>query len=90
MDKHELMHSFGPITDWIVSKFCDPQIFTSTLCYNILYLLFGPNPTRINKNYLPVILSHTPAGTSVDTLMHYSQLVQSGEFRQFDHGEKLN
>lgn len=39
---------------------------------------------------LPVILSHTPAGASTHTLIHFAQGINSGEFRQFDYGKKGN
>lgn len=39
---------------------------------------------------MPVILSHTPAGAATDQLLHYGQLVNSGRFRQFDHGRVGN
>lgn len=29
---------------------------------------------------------HTPAGSATDQLLHYGQEVNSGHFRQFDHG----
>ena len=35
---------------------------------------------------LPVIFGHAPAGSAKDQLVHYSQEVPSGHFRQFDHG----
>lgn len=35
---------------------------------------------------LPVILGHTPAGSSTKQLIHFAQLKSSGHFRQFDHG----
>lgn len=43
------------------------------------------SPVKVSYNYdvllqeyLPVTLAHTPAGTSVDTLVHYFQLISSG------------
>lgn len=35
---------------------------------------------------LPVIVGHTPAGASTKQLLHYSQEVVSGKFRQYDYG----
>lgn len=31
-----------------------------------------------------------PAGAAVDQFVHYSQLINSGRFQQFDHGEVEN
>lgn len=35
---------------------------------------------------LPVIMGHSPAGASVDQIIHYGQSIRSSKFRQFDHG----
>lgn len=39
---------------------------------------------------LPVIMGHTPAGSSTDQMIHYGQLIRSSRFRQFDHGAFSN
>lgn len=39
---------------------------------------------------LPVLMGHTPAGASVDQVVHYAQGIRSGRFRQFDFGELFN
>lgn len=38
---------------------------------------------------LPVLMGHTPAGASVDQVVHYAQGIRSGRFRQFDFGKKF-
>lgn len=39
---------------------------------------------------VPVILSHIPAGSSTNQLVHYGQLHKSGKFRQYDWGMVSN
>lgn len=39
---------------------------------------------------LPVILGHYPAGASVKQVWHFSQLKNSGRFKQFDYGRNEN
>lgn len=39
---------------------------------------------------LETILHHTPAGTSTNTVLHYSQEIQSGKFAHYDHGKVKN
>ena len=35
-------------------------------------------------------MGHDPAGTSVNTVLHFIQGVESGKFRKFDYGRKKN
>jgi len=39
-----------------------------------------------NFSRLPTYLSHFPAGTSLYTLLHIGQLIDSNRFQHFDHG----
>lgn len=39
---------------------------------------------------IPVIAGHTPAGASTNNLVHYGQLMRSGNFAQYDHGRISN
>ncbi|KAG0712969.1 Lipase 1 [Chionoecetes opilio] len=75
--QHEML-SFGPVMDRLVSVFCHDEALTAAICQNMLFLVAGQKPSRLNKRYLPVLLAHTPAGTSVRTVSHYLQLVNSG------------
>ncbi|XP_042218607.1 lipase 3-like [Homarus americanus] len=85
LGKYELL-SFGPVIDRLISTFCNEQLFTSAICQNILFLICGPNPKEMNKEFLPIMLSHTPAGTSVRTVTHYLQEARSGKFQKYDFG----
>jgi homoserine acetyltransferase len=44
----------------------------------------------IHSNLTQKILNHAPGGGSMKTLLHYIQLMTSGDFRMFDYGEKCN
>lgn len=89
LGRYEML-SFGRIMDQVTSVFCNEKVFTAAICHNLLFLIAGPNPDRLNKKYLPVLLAHTPAGTSVRTVTHYLQLVRSGAFGQYDFGRMSN
>ncbi|XP_064104186.1 lipase lipl-1-like [Macrobrachium nipponense] len=89
LGRHEIF-SFGTLMDNLVTFFCDEERWTSAICHNSLFLITGSNPDQLNKEMLPVILAHTPAGTSARTLHHYLQEVRSGYFRKFDFGTKGN
>jgi len=44
-----------------------------------------------NQSRTAVYLAHTPAGTSVKNVVHFSQLIATGEFQSFDYGSiRLN
>jgi len=44
----------------------------------------GFNPTHYFRQYLPVYQTHTPAGTSLQNMIHYAQMVQSAELQKYD------
>ncbi|XP_047740223.1 lipase 3 [Hyalella azteca] len=74
------------VTDEWVEKYCDDEMISAEICYNVLFLIAGPDSELLNEEYLPVILAHTPAGTSVHTVNHYAQLYVSTNFTKYDYG----
>nr|CAD7408217.1 unnamed protein product [Timema poppensis] len=63
-----------------LSKFgCELTTTERQICENFIFLLCGFDAAEFNISMLPVILGHTPAGTSTRTLVHYAQLIRSGE-----------
>ncbi|XP_011865872.1 PREDICTED: lipase 3-like [Vollenhovia emeryi] len=70
---------------------CEEDAWTQPLCANVLFLIAGYNPDQFNATLLPLILEHTPAGSSTKQLMHYAQLINTGylvtpgKFRQYDY-----
>ncbi|XP_075540811.1 gastric triacylglycerol lipase-like isoform X2 [Dermacentor variabilis] len=61
-----------------------------SLCENTIFFICGPEGPQLNKTRLPVLVSHTPAGTSVRNMAHYAQLVLSEKFQKFDFGKTRN
>jgi len=59
---------------------------TNPLCANILFLIAGPDSTQLNCSRIPVYVSHTPAGTSTDNIVHFGQGVKSKLFQAYDWG----
>lgn len=55
---------------------------------NIIFAVAGFDAPQMNFTLLPVIVGHTPAGTSSRTVLHFAQGVQSSRFRQFDFGDE--
>uniref|UniRef100_A0A8B9NCH2 AB hydrolase-1 domain-containing protein n=1 Tax=Accipiter nisus TaxID=211598 RepID=A0A8B9NCH2_9AVES len=57
-------------------------------CANLLFLLGGYNEKNLNMTRLDVYTSHYPDGTSVKNMIHWAQVMKSGEFKAFDYGSE--
>ncbi|KAK2496958.1 hypothetical protein MC885_010175, partial [Smutsia gigantea] len=64
------------------------QVIIDQICGNIMLLLGGFNTNNMNMSRANVYVAHTPAGTSVQNILHWSQAVNSGELRAFDWGSE--
>ncbi|XP_071533448.1 lipase lipl-1-like [Panulirus ornatus] len=74
------------LMDYFVETYCDIESVAVEVCHNFLFLVAGPDADELNEEYLPVILAHTPAGTSVHTVNHYGQILHKGVFGKYDYG----
>ncbi|KAK7582254.1 hypothetical protein V9T40_013699 [Parthenolecanium corni] len=77
------------ITDF-GGQLCYDRAITQYICKNILFLIAGYDSQQLNKTTLPIIFSHIPAGTSTNSLIHYGQGVETGDFRMYDWGSTYN
>ncbi|NWV63623.1 LIPM Lipase, partial [Malurus elegans] len=57
-------------------------------CANLFFLLGGHNEKNLNMTRLDVYTSLYPDGTSVKNVIHWAQVVKSGEFKAFDYGSE--
>ncbi|XP_009913796.2 lipase member M [Haliaeetus albicilla] len=64
------------------------NVLTAEVCENEIFLIGGYNKKNLNVSRLDVYLAHFPDYTSVKTLLHWGQTAKTGEFKQFDYGEK--
>ncbi|RLN06843.1 hypothetical protein BBJ28_00009402 [Nothophytophthora sp. Chile5] len=55
------------------------------ICGNAISLLFGTT-TSLNVSRVPVLISQTPAGTSVKDVAHYAQGIRADTFASYDYG----
>ncbi|KFQ25747.1 Lipase member M, partial [Mesitornis unicolor] len=55
-------------------------------CANLFFLMGGYNEKNFNMTRLDVYTSHYPDRTSVKTMIHWAQVVRSGELKAFDYG----
>jgi len=78
-------------SDWVIryiaGSLCDD---VPILCEDVIFLICGFDPTNINSTRMPLYMSHTPGGTSVRNMFHWSQMVSSGQFQMFDYGAEGN
>ncbi|KXJ78622.1 hypothetical protein RP20_CCG004106 [Aedes albopictus] len=79
LPSHKMMIAGG-------QKACEDSSALQEVCVNVIFLICGYDTAQLNRTLLPVIVQHTPAGASVKQLAHYAQGINSGRFRQFDHG----
>ncbi|NXQ83238.1 LIPM Lipase, partial [Nyctibius grandis] len=70
-----------------LAKKCS-NLLTAEVCENEIFLIGGYNTKNLNVSRLDVYLAHFPDYTSVKTLLHWGQTAKTGEFKQFDYGEK--
>ncbi|XP_034239610.1 lipase 1-like [Thrips palmi] len=60
-------------------------------CIRVFTDAQGPFFNTNHNTYLPILLRHWPAGTSVGQLAHFMQLIVKGDgFKKFDHGPERN
>ncbi|OXU22918.1 hypothetical protein TSAR_015664 [Trichomalopsis sarcophagae] len=82
-------HEIDPSSEFFkkfTGIFCEDGSITNPVCTNVIFLICGYSEELLDKELLPAILAHTPAGSSTKQFTHFAQLVNSGHFRQFDHG----
>lgn len=79
------------VLKWLSRFGCEISRFEEKICENTLFVLCGYDEQQFNKSLIPIILSHTPAGTSTRTLVHYGQEIHAkGNFQMFDFGPEEN
>jgi len=69
--------------EWFIQTLCPLQ---PHLCHRITYFTSSYGLQNFNKTRKPIILDHTPAGTSVKNMYHFMQLVQEEQFQKYDYG----
>uniref|UniRef100_A0A8C3TLE3 Lipase n=1 Tax=Chelydra serpentina TaxID=8475 RepID=A0A8C3TLE3_CHESE len=68
-------------------SFCGRSIFAK-LCGNVFFILGGYNVNNINMSRVNVYVARAPAGTSVQNIIHWSQILNSGEFQAYNWRSK--
>jgi len=76
-------------TEQALDLVCVPK-WTTPVCNVMLTIILGNSLKRANNSLTPVVAHHTPEGTSALNLLHFGQLIASGEFRTFEFGPREN
>ncbi|XP_063163536.1 lipase member M-like [Candoia aspera] len=71
----------------LATKFCDMDLWRK-YCINIVFAAGGINENNINMSRLDVFASHLLGCTSTKTLLHWKQVYETGQFKEFDYGSK--
>ncbi|XP_025996194.1 lipase 3 [Solenopsis invicta] len=88
LGKHEI-YDFAPqslTTVTVARMLCNDNAITQVICIAVFFFIAGPDPKQLNTTTLPDIISHCPAGTSIQTLEHYHQNMLMNDFRNYDYG----
>ncbi|XP_072016737.1 gastric triacylglycerol lipase-like [Amphiura filiformis] len=75
------------VTQWFASDVCSGG-HASLFCSNIIFVLCGYDEKNLNMTRIPVYFSHCPSGTSVQDMIHFAQMVNSGKFQMYDYGSE--
>jgi len=67
--------------------FCGHPV-SDLMCTDLLFLIGGPESNQMNATRIPVYLSHSPSGTSTQTIIHMGQMAKTGKFEAYDYGNK--
>ncbi|XP_007961686.2 lysosomal acid lipase/cholesteryl ester hydrolase [Chlorocebus sabaeus] len=70
---------------WLGTHVCT-HVILKELCGNLFFLLCGFNERNLNMSRVDVYTTHSPAGTSVQNMLHWSQAVKFQKFQAFDWG----
>ncbi|KAE8739883.1 hypothetical protein FOCC_FOCC014607 [Frankliniella occidentalis] len=60
------------------------------LCTAVYNAAGGSSPGEFNSTLFRILIGHYPAGSSLGQLLHYLQIMVTGEFKKYDYGEKEN
>ncbi|XP_008586968.1 PREDICTED: lipase member K [Galeopterus variegatus] len=81
----KMFHPHTLIDQFVATKVCSQKLFHH-ICSNLLFTFSGFDPKNLNTSRLDVYLAQSPAGTSVQNMLHWAQAVNTGRLQAFDWG----
>ncbi|XP_008836061.1 lysosomal acid lipase/cholesteryl ester hydrolase [Nannospalax galili] len=82
---HKQFFPENAVLKWLSTHICT-HVVMKELCGNIFFLLCGFNERNLNMSRVDVYATHCPAGTSVQNMLHWGQVVKHHTFQAFDWG----
>ncbi|XP_021094828.1 gastric triacylglycerol lipase isoform X3 [Heterocephalus glaber] len=82
-EKIFMPHNF--FDQFLATEVCSREMM-DLLCSNALFIICGFDSKNFNTSRLDVYISHNPAGTSVQDILHWAQAGRSGKFQAFNWG----
>ncbi|XP_038180420.1 lysosomal acid lipase/cholesteryl ester hydrolase isoform X2 [Arvicola amphibius] len=73
------------VLKWLSTHVCT-HVIMKELCTNVFFLICGFNENNLNVSRVDVYTTHSPAGTSVQNLLHWGQVAKHYKFQAFDWG----
>lgn len=70
---------------WLSTHVCT-HVIMKELCANIFFVICGFNEKNLNLSRVDVYSTHCPAGTSVQNILHWGQIIKHNQFQAFDWG----
>ncbi|NXY40298.1 LICH hydrolase, partial [Ceuthmochares aereus] len=79
---HQIPVLKGPVTEFCtrLDKFCG-----HILCY-----IAGGSTKNLNTSRTDIYAAHSPAGTSVQDILHWHQIIYANQLQAYDYGSKEN
>jgi len=77
------------IITWLASHLCTKSVLKD-ICANVVFVICGYDKPQMNETRLDVYMTHSPAGTSVQNVVHYAQAYKSAAFQMYDWGKEEN
>jgi len=77
---------------WVIDKWteltCESKL--KFICSNFLFFIADFDAKNLNSTRIPVYFTHTPAGTSVQNMLHFAQEISSQAWQHYDWGRTKN
>ncbi|NWH80905.1 LICH hydrolase, partial [Piaya cayana] len=79
---HQIPLLRGPVTQFCTSL--------DKLCGHVLCYIAGGSTKNLNTSRTDMYAAHSPAGTSVQNIIHWHQVIYANQFQAYDYGSKEN